>query len=218
MRMMPSAPVPWTTYGAIPVTRIVPASPMTNAPHQLVPLARPCSVAVPSIEAMVSPRSLLAGPLRAPASGRFVQSSEERQVTLNLPVTHLGVPRMELLALDLGVVVDVVAVRRRAERLAQHVVGDQLVGRMQQRRRQQPDARPGDVLGRHAVRVRAGWVARGGCALSGRPGSRRASMPPSPAASRPAMARYGLAEPSQPRFSTRPPSGTRSIWVRLLPP
>src|SRR5262249_53044041 len=160
MRMMPSAPVPWTTYGAIPVTRIVPASPMTNAPHQLVPLARPCSVAVPSIEAMVSPRSLLAGPLRAPASGRFVQSSEERQVTLDLPVTHLGVPRMELLALDLGVVVDVVAVRRLAQRLAQHVVGDQLVGRVQQGRRQHPDAPPGDLLGRRDVQAVAVRLAR----------------------------------------------------------
>ena len=43
MRMMPSAPVPWTTYGAIPVTRMVPARPITNAPHQLVPLVRPVS-------------------------------------------------------------------------------------------------------------------------------------------------------------------------------
>jgi hypothetical protein len=41
----------------------------------LVPLARPFSATVPSIEAMVSPRFLLAGPLRAPASGWFVQKS-----------------------------------------------------------------------------------------------------------------------------------------------
>src|SRR5215470_5453007 len=160
MRMMPSAPVPWTTYGAMPVTRIVPASPMTNAPHQLVPLARPFSSTVPSIDAMASPRSPQAGPLRAPASGRFVQSSEERQVTLDLPVTHLGVPRMELLALDLGVVVDVVAVGRLAERLAQHVVGDQLIGRVQQGRRQHPDAPLGDLLGRHDVQVVAVRLAR----------------------------------------------------------
>src|SRR5215472_6475215 len=119
MRMMPSAPTPWTTAGAIPVTRIVPASPMTNAPHQLVPLARPCSGTVPSIEVMASPR-----PSGRPASRASVRQvrSEERQVTLDLPVTHLGVPLMELLALDLGVVVDVVAVRRLAQRLAQHVV------------------------------------------------------------------------------------------------
>ena len=31
------APMPCTAYGAMPVTRIVPARPMTNAPHQLVP-------------------------------------------------------------------------------------------------------------------------------------------------------------------------------------
>ena len=30
-----------TITGAIPVTRIVPANPITNAPHQLVVLARP---------------------------------------------------------------------------------------------------------------------------------------------------------------------------------
>ena len=47
IRMMPSAPVPCTTYGAMPVTRIVPARPITNAPHQLVPLARPFSGAAP---------------------------------------------------------------------------------------------------------------------------------------------------------------------------
>ena len=56
MRMMPSAPVPCTTYGAMPVTRIVPASPITKAPHQFVPLYRPFSGAVSLIEAMAPPR------------------------------------------------------------------------------------------------------------------------------------------------------------------
>jgi len=32
-----AAPRLWTANGATPVTRIVPASPMTNAPHQFVP-------------------------------------------------------------------------------------------------------------------------------------------------------------------------------------
>ncbi len=45
-------------------------------------------------------------------------SSEERQVTLDLPVAHEGVPRVKLLALDLRVVVDVITVRRLAEELA----------------------------------------------------------------------------------------------------
>ena len=37
MRRIPAAPMPLTTTGAIPVTRIVPARPITNAPHQFVP-------------------------------------------------------------------------------------------------------------------------------------------------------------------------------------
>ena len=43
-------------------------------------------------------------------------------------------------------------------------------------------------------------------------------MPSSPAAIWALMARYGLAEPSTQRFSTRPASGTRSMWVRSFPP
>ncbi len=31
-----AAPMLWTASGAMPVTRMVPASPMTNAPHQFV--------------------------------------------------------------------------------------------------------------------------------------------------------------------------------------
>src|SRR5215472_6123757 len=41
MRRMASPPVPCTAYGAMPVTRIVPASPMTTPPHHFVPLAKP---------------------------------------------------------------------------------------------------------------------------------------------------------------------------------
>src|SRR5690348_11265150 len=124
MRMMASAPVPCTAYGAMPVTRIVPASPITKAPHQLVPLARPCSGCDSCIEAMAPPRP---------------EPLEERQVTLGLPVAHDGVPGVELLALDLRVVIDVVPVGRLAQRLAQHVVFDQLVGCVQQGGRQRPD-------------------------------------------------------------------------------
>ena len=36
-----AAPSEVTITGAIPVTRIVPASPITNAPHQLVVFGRP---------------------------------------------------------------------------------------------------------------------------------------------------------------------------------
>src|SRR5215471_11098442 len=145
IKMMPRAPVLCTTYGAMPVTRIVPASPITKAPHQFVPLARPFCGIASCIEAMAPPRfSLL----------------EERQVTLCLPVTHDGVPGVELLALDLRVVIDVVPIGRLSQRRTQHIVGNQLVGRVQQGRRQHPDATPGYLLGRHDVQVVAVRLAR----------------------------------------------------------
>src|SRR5215467_12166232 len=127
IRMIPSAPVPCTTYGAMPVTRMVPARPITNAPHQLVPLARPVSGTTASVEAIAPPRRLL-WPARVSRDGPRQVSSEERQVTLDLPVAHAGVPGVELLALDPGEVVDVVAVAGLAERRAQHAVGYELVG------------------------------------------------------------------------------------------
>src|SRR5580658_1494518 len=113
MRMMPSAPVPWTTYGAMPVTRIVPARPITKAPHQLVPLRRPSSETEPSIGAMTPPY-FSCGTVPLAGSGR----SEEREVALDFPAGHPGVPGPELIPLDLRVVVDVVPVRRLAQRLA----------------------------------------------------------------------------------------------------
>src|SRR5215469_2387047 len=137
---MPSAPVPCTTKGAMPVTRIVPARPITNAPHQFVPLTRPFSGVSPSIVA-IAPTPSVKGFL------------EERQVTLHFPVTDDGVPGVELLALDLRVIVDVVTVGRLAQRLAQHVVGDQRVRRMQEGRGQGPDPAGGDLLGWHHVQV-----------------------------------------------------------------
>src|SRR5215472_16928517 len=108
----------------MPVTRIVPARPITKAPHQLVPLYRPFSGRVSLIEAMTPP--WFAGQL-ASGTGR---ASEERQVTLYLPVADYRVPSAELFPLDACVVVDVVAFGRLAQRLAQHVVRHQLVGRV----------------------------------------------------------------------------------------
>src|SRR3989442_689307 len=121
IKMMPSAPVPWTTKGAMPVTRIVPARPITKAPHQFVPLVRPFSGSVPSTVA-------IAPPLQPKVS------LEERQVTLHFPVTDNRMPRVELLALDLREVVDVVPVGGLAECLTKHVVSHQLVRRVQQGR------------------------------------------------------------------------------------
>src|SRR5215469_3531066 len=145
MRMMASAPVPCTAYGAMPVTRIVPASPMTKGTNWWGALVRPVSGCMSCIEAMAPPRfSFL----------------EERQVTLGLPVAHDGVPGLELLALDLGVVIDVVPVGRLAQRLAQHVVFDHFVGRVQQGRRQRPDAPAGHLLGGQDVQVVAVRLAR----------------------------------------------------------
>src|SRR5215469_6218653 len=85
IKMMPSAPVPCATNGAMPVTRIVPARPITKAPHQLVPLYRPFSGKVTSMLAMSSP---------------FRNALEERQVAFYLPIANDGVPGVELLALD----------------------------------------------------------------------------------------------------------------------
>src|SRR2546430_8902982 len=92
IRMIPSAPVPCTTYGAMPVTRIVPARPMTNAPHQLVPLCRPLSGSAPSVVTVIG----------VPLTPEF---SEEGQVPVHFPVADDGVPGVELLALDLREVV-----------------------------------------------------------------------------------------------------------------
>src|SRR5690348_5428857 len=148
IRMMPNAPVPWTTYGAMPVTRIVPARPMTKAPHQLVSLRRPVSGSVPSVVATIPPYVCCG---TVPLIG--ASWSEEREVMLDFPVAHPGVPGAKLVALDLGKVVDVVAVGGLAQRLAEHVVGDQFVGRVQQGRRQGADATGGDLLGRHDMEV-----------------------------------------------------------------
>src|SRR5262249_18516083 len=112
IRMMPSAPVPWATYGAMPVTRIVPARPMTKAPHQLVPLCRPVSEREPSTDAMTPP-NISCGPVRIAGAER----SEEREVALDFPVAHPGVPGAELIPLDLGEVVDVVPTRGLAQRV-----------------------------------------------------------------------------------------------------
>jgi hypothetical protein len=35
---MAAAPIAWTANGVMPVTRMTPARPMTNAPRQLIPL------------------------------------------------------------------------------------------------------------------------------------------------------------------------------------
>src|SRR5215472_4200476 len=138
MRMMPSAPVPCTTNGAIPVTRMVPARPITKAPHQFVPLTRPFSGSVPSTVVIAYP-FVSSGD----AAGRRPAFLIEGQVALGLPVGHHGVPGMELLALHLREVVGVVAVWRLAERVAQHLVADEFVRRVEQRRRQRPDAPAG---------------------------------------------------------------------------
>src|SRR5579859_5418264 len=110
------APMPCTTYGAMPVTRIVPARPMTNAPHQFVPLTRPFSGIASSGFSIAAIAAALRGGL------------EQGEVAAGLPVADHRVPGLEFLPLDLGVVVDVVAVGRLAERVPQHLVGDEGVG------------------------------------------------------------------------------------------
>ena len=105
MSRIPAAPMPLTTTGAIPVTRIVPARPITKAPHQFVFLLRPSVGSVISIEDIVSP--LLPFPNLATNSALVAElMSEECQVVLHLPVADHRVPGLELLSLDLGVVVE----------------------------------------------------------------------------------------------------------------
>src|ERR1051326_8845594 len=82
IRMMPSAPVPWTTYGAMPVTRIVPARPMTNAPHQLVPLTRPFSGIAPPVPVTAAIALAFRGCRRVDAAPGL----EQGEVAAGLPV------------------------------------------------------------------------------------------------------------------------------------
>src|SRR6185437_4577331 len=135
----------------MPVTRMVPARPITKAPHQLVPLTRPFSGRDASTEAMAPPAVLV---------WCGWASLEERQVMVGFPAAHGRVPGTELIPLDLRVVVDVVAAGRLAERLAQDVIGHQLVGGVQQGWREGPDAAGRDRLGRHGVQVVAVRLAR----------------------------------------------------------
>jgi hypothetical protein len=79
------------------------------------------------------------------------------------------------------------------------------IHRVQQGRRQGPDAAPGDLSGGTTCRL----------SRSAHPG-RAFGRFPGLTASWAAMARYGFAEPSQARLPTRPLSGTCSIWVRLF--
>src|ERR1700750_820937 len=167
IRMIHNAPVPWTTYGAMPVTRMVPARPITKAPHQLVSLRRPVSGSVPSVVATIPPY-VCCGTVPLISAGR----SEEREVALDFPVAHPGVPGAELVPLAVGLVVDVVAVVGLAQRLAEHVVVDQLVGGVQQGRRQGADATGGDLLGRHDMEVVEIRLAPGPGAAGARPSRR----------------------------------------------
>ena len=66
--------------------------------------------------------------------------SEEGEIPIHLVVSDAGVPVHELLPLDLGVVVDVVAPGHLAQRRSQDGVLDEVVGGVQQRRRHRLDS------------------------------------------------------------------------------
>ena len=134
--------------------------------------------------------------------------SEARQVLAELPGGHLLVVAVPLVALHADVVVDVrPRLAPAAERRAEDVVAARARRRLEQGRRQRPQAARAQLVERDACR---------GSRSSARRGRARSPIPSRPAASTAAAARYGLQEPSIVRSSIRPGAGIRSIWVRLL--
>src|SRR5580693_565123 len=136
---MAAAPMEETANGTMPVTRMVPARPITNAPHQFVPRLREVATsagapltAVPSSLMSSSPPC---GLVCQWAIGRAVRRcrSEGLQVTLELPRRDVGLGRSHLGPLGGHEVVDVVTLGRLAETLAQHVVALEVVDGVPQR-------------------------------------------------------------------------------------
>src|ERR1700677_2835144 len=131
MAGMAAAPMEDTAKGTMPVTRMVPARPITKAPHQLVPRLRE----VATSGGLVTCSLMCGSPLGWEGSCRlflFVSGSlvpraaparrarsEGLEVALQLPARHLGVRGAHLVALGLDEVVDVVAVGRLAQAFAQ---------------------------------------------------------------------------------------------------
>src|ERR1700677_1633364 len=99
MAGMAAAPIAATAAGTMPVTRMVPASPMTKAPHQLVPLLSDVAISAGGPPTAV-PDSLicrLLGGLGAELVGVVQRGSVSwlglngAQIALEFPRGHLGV-------------------------------------------------------------------------------------------------------------------------------
>ena len=135
--------------------------------------------------------------------------SEGLEVAVELPGRDLGVGGPDLGALGGDEVVDVVALGGLAQ-----------ARRAAPRRASRWSRACHSVMGmaRSPSSAASSSVSASRLSSQGSPGSSLRSMPSRPAAMSALSARYGLAEPSMQRSSTRPGSGTRSMWVRSLPP
>src|SRR5277367_4899332 len=115
MAGMAAAPMDETANGTMPVTKMVPASPITNAPHQFVPrlsevatstggplTALPCSLMCSSPQ--------WARVWSVDVGGSWDRASEGLQVAFELPRGDLGVGRPDLGSLRRDEVVRVVPV------------------------------------------------------------------------------------------------------------
>src|ERR1700728_3287771 len=136
-----AAPIDWTANGTMPVTRMVPANPMTKAPHQLVPLLKEVATsagapltAVPDSLMRSSPPGLgTAGLMQVLRS--LLEGSDGAQVALQLPRAHFGMRGPDFGPLGGHEVVDVVPLGGLAEPIAQDVIGLEMFERVPQRHR-----------------------------------------------------------------------------------
>src|ERR1700691_5019788 len=135
---MAAAPMEETANGTMPVTRMVPASPITNAPHQFVPRLREVATsaggpltAVPCSLMCSSPQG--ARVWSVGVGGSWDRVSEGLQVALELPRGDLGVRRPDLGPLGGDEVVGVVPFGGLAQALAQRLVSLQVLERVPER-------------------------------------------------------------------------------------
>src|SRR3984957_20632467 len=150
MAGMAAAPMACTANGTMPVTRMIPASPMTNAPHQLVPRWR--EVATSGVAPVVS---VLMWLLLAGSGG-----SEQAQVVVDLPRRHHRVVATELGTLDIDEVVDVVTVGGFSQSIAEDRVTIEPIERLRQGGGQHREPQLGGLLGGDAEEVHGGGLAR----------------------------------------------------------
>src|ERR1700677_3713542 len=127
MAGMAAAPMDETANGTMPVTRMVPARPITNAPHQFVPRLREVATSAGGPLTTV-PSSLMCSSPRwgrvwsVGVGGSWDRVSERLQLALELPRADFGVGGPDLGSLRGDEVVRIVPVGGLAQALAQHLV------------------------------------------------------------------------------------------------